>query len=62
MLIPFATDFAGGPQERATTNHQLACFRLRGLARDFQAANPRPARVDDASLRPAGRTEETATY
>ena len=45
MLIPFAIDFIGGPQERATTNHRLACFRLRGLARDFQAANPRPARL-----------------
>ena len=44
MLISFAIDFTDGPQVRATTNHRLACFRLRGLVRDFQAANPRPAR------------------
>ena len=62
MLIPFATDFTDGPQERATTNHRLACFPLARSRPRFSGGESQASPLDDASLRPAGRTEETATY
>jgi len=54
-------DFAGGPQERATTNRQLASAPRRALAQNPEATDPKPSRQATPHIPHAGLKEETAT-
>src|SRR5579875_1444784 len=53
------TAFASGPLERARTNRRLALSGRPDLARDPQAAGPKPARWMTPLSAPRAETEET---
>jgi|GEM_PF-787603 len=62
MLITFAYCIRRRPSGTGNNEPQASLIppdKSGSLVWSFQAANPKPARMNDISFRPAGRTEET---